>query len=45
MVPDDVKRQVLREARESLSPTLKAADGRWVVDYIRLRCHAIKPAL
>lgn len=44
MVPDDVRRRVLHEVRDSLDPTLKTADGRWVVDYVRLRCQAIKPA-
>ena len=45
MVPDEVRKQVLREVRDSLGPTLRTTDGRWVVDYIRLRCQAIKPAL
>ncbi|MET0514733.1 MAG: methyltransferase domain-containing protein [Nitrospiraceae bacterium] len=44
MVPRDSREQVLREIRESLAPTLQSADGRWVVDYVRLRCEAIKPA-
>ena len=43
LLPGDVKGQVLHEVRESLSPTLKTAEGRWVVDYVRLRCRAIKP--
>lgn len=43
IVPDEVRKQVLREVRDSLSPTLRTVDGRWVVDYVRLRCQAIKP--
>jgi trans-aconitate methyltransferase len=43
LVPDDLRGRILTEARESLSSTLKRADGRWVVDYVRLRCQAIKP--
>jgi trans-aconitate methyltransferase len=43
LVPDDQKSRVLHEVRESLGSTLKRADGRWVVDYVRLRCQAIKP--
>ena len=42
LVPDHQKSRVLHEARESLGSTLKRADGRWVVDYVRLRCQAIK---
>lgn len=29
--------------RETLRPTLATSDDRWAVDYVRLRCHAIKP--
>jgi trans-aconitate methyltransferase len=44
IVPDEVRKQVLHEVRDSLRPTVRTADGRWVVDYVRLRCQAIKPA-
>ncbi len=43
LVPDHLRDQVMREARASLSSTLRRPDGRWIVDYVRLRCHAIKP--
>ncbi len=43
LVPDEMKKQVLHEVRDSLTPTLRTADGRWSVDYVRLRCHAINP--
>ena len=43
MVPDDMRKRVLHEVRDSLSPTLKNSDGCWVVDYVRLRCQAMKP--
>jgi trans-aconitate methyltransferase len=43
IVPDDMRMQVLHEVRDSLRPTLKTEKG-WVVDYVRLRCRAIKPA-
>lgn len=42
IVPDDVRGQILEEVRDSLRPTLQTADG-WIVDYVRLRCQAIKP--
>ncbi|MEX5220188.1 MAG: class I SAM-dependent methyltransferase [Nitrospira sp.] len=43
LVPDHLRGRILHEARESLGSSLKRADGRWVVDYVRLRCRAIKP--
>jgi SAM-dependent methyltransferase len=43
IVADDMRPQILHEVRDALCPTLKTADG-WIVDYVRLRCHAIKPA-
>jgi trans-aconitate methyltransferase len=43
VVPPDVRKQVLAEVRDALDPALQAPDG-WIVDYVRLRCHAVKPA-
>lgn len=43
MVPDHRRSTVLEEVRESLRPTLTVADGSWMVDYVRLRCRALKP--
>jgi trans-aconitate methyltransferase len=42
IVPDHMRTLILHEVRDSLRPTLKTADG-WTVDYVRLRCQAIKP--
>jgi hypothetical protein len=42
IVPNHMRTQILDEVRDSLRPTLKTADG-WIVDYVRLRCQAIKP--
>jgi trans-aconitate methyltransferase len=44
IVPDDMNVQILHEVQDALSPTLKTSDG-WVVDYVRLRCRAIKPGV
>jgi trans-aconitate methyltransferase len=33
-----------REVGETLAPALRREDGTWVVDYVRLRFHATKPA-
>ena len=43
LVPDHLRGRILHETRESLGSTLKRADDRWVVDYVRLRCQATKP--
>lgn len=40
-VPDDLKETIIREAEEMLRPTLYH-DGRWYVDYVRIRIKAIK---
>lgn len=45
IVPDDMRMPILHEVRDSLTPTLKTADGGWIVDYVRLRCRAIKPSV
>jgi len=44
IVPDDMRRRILDEVCDSLRPILKTEDG-WIVDYVRLRCRAIKPGV
>jgi len=43
MVPDHRRTMFLEEVRDSLRETMVTADGRWIVDYVRLRCRARKP--
>lgn len=37
-----VRRQVEAEVKEATAPRLRAADGSWSVDYVRLRLRAVK---
>lgn len=43
MVPDQRRSMFLEEVRDFLRETMMTADGRWMVDYVRLRCLARKP--
>jgi trans-aconitate methyltransferase len=43
IVPDGNRKHLLHELRDFLRPVLQSRDGRWIVDYVRLRCHASKP--
>ena len=43
-VPDAGRPAVLREMRERLDPVLRAPDGGWVADYVRLRFAATRRA-
>ena len=38
----DVKRQVEAEVKAATAPRLRAADGSWTVDYVRLRFRAVR---
>ncbi|MEM6903315.1 MAG: class I SAM-dependent methyltransferase [Pseudomonadota bacterium] len=42
-LPVNEREQFVKEVRVLLEPTLKAADGRWFADYVRLRFHAVLP--
>jgi trans-aconitate methyltransferase len=42
-VAADERQGILHDVRELLSPIMKTADGNWIVDYVRLRCLAMKP--
>ncbi|MGH6953094.1 MAG: class I SAM-dependent methyltransferase [Alphaproteobacteria bacterium] len=42
-VPEGERRELLDEVVARLRPRLLAADGLWVVDYVRLRFRAVKP--
>lgn len=43
LIPSASRAEFLTRVREVLRPSLATPDGRWSVDYVRLRCHAIKP--
>lgn len=43
LIPSASQAEFLTRAREALRPILATPDGRWTVDYVRLRCHAVKP--
>ncbi|MDF0645639.1 MAG: methyltransferase domain-containing protein [Nitrospira sp.] len=45
LIPDTSRAEFLRRVREALRPELATSDGRWTVDYVRLRCHAVKPTV
>jgi trans-aconitate methyltransferase len=43
LVPATDRTALVAELRGALAPKLRAPDGRWIVDYVRLRFAAIKP--
>ncbi len=43
LIPSASRTEFLTRVREALRPSLATPDGRWSVDYVRLRCHVIKP--
>lgn len=43
-LPTVTRRMIVSEIEESLRPRLRDAQGRWVLDYVRLRFKAVKPA-
>jgi trans-aconitate methyltransferase len=43
LIPGASQAEFLTRVREALRPTLATPDGCWTVDYVRLRCHAVKP--
>jgi SAM-dependent methyltransferase len=42
-VPDAMKSQIITETVALLAPTLQAADGQWIADYVRIRFSAHLP--
>ena len=42
-VPDVARAALIAEVAAEVAPMLKSADGRWGVDYVRLRFAALKP--
>ncbi|NGZ09759.1 MAG: class I SAM-dependent methyltransferase [Nitrospira sp. LK70] len=45
LIPNSSQAEFTARVRETLRPVLEAPDGRWTVDYVRLRCHAVKPTV
>lgn len=43
-IAEDERAPLLREVADALAPALRAADGSWTADYVRLRFVAEKPA-
>lgn len=43
LIPSASQAEFITRVREALRPILVSPDGRWTVDYVRLRCHAVKP--
>jgi hypothetical protein len=43
LVPATDRPALVTEVRDALAPKLRGHDGRWTVDYVRLRFAAIKP--
>jgi SAM-dependent methyltransferase len=42
-LPDPARAALFAELRAALAPALLEPDGKWWVDYVRLRFHAVKP--
>ncbi len=42
--PADEREDLVREVCDAAAPRLQRADGAWVVDYVRLRVAALRPA-
>ena len=42
-VPDGDRAALAAEVAAAVAPRLKGSDGRWSVDYVRLRFAALKP--
>lgn len=43
LVPAAARPKLIAEVEDALAETLRGPDGRWVVDYVRLRFRALKP--
>lgn len=42
LIPRPSQAEFIARVREQLRPVLATPDGRWTVDYVRLRCYAVK---